>query len=119
MTHDEAEEFLAHYGKMGMKWGRRSNRTPSARSQSIDAARKQALAPNLLIGPKGNRLNRTKDDLKIRELKKSGASKAAIYEAKKTRDQNWVEANKLKGREVAGLVLVAAAGVTLASIYGS
>lgn len=26
MTHDEAEDFLSHYGKMGMKWGHR--RTP-------------------------------------------------------------------------------------------
>lgn len=30
MTHDEAEDFLAHYGKLGMKWGRRSAGTPTS-----------------------------------------------------------------------------------------
>jgi hypothetical protein len=37
MTHDEVEDFLAHYGKLGMKWGQRLR----ARDAAITTARKK------------------------------------------------------------------------------
>lgn len=46
MTHDEAENFLAHYGKLGMKWGRRNG-------TSNLAIGKPHLGKNLLLGTAG------------------------------------------------------------------
>jgi len=110
MTNEEAN-YLMHAGKKGMRWGVRNQ---SPRTQSVLAARKTAMGS--IIPKKGNLLGRSPDQLRVRDLKKSGASKADIYAAKKKRDENWVEANKVLGRDVAASIGIVAAAVTISSI---
>lgn len=110
MTNEEAN-FIMHAGKKGMRWGVRKQ---SPRTQSVLAARKTAMGP--ILPKKGNLLGRSPDQLNVRNLKKSGASKSDIYAAKKKRDENWVEANKILGRDVAAALAIGIGAVTISSI---
>lgn len=42
MSSDEVDEFLAHYGVLGMKWGKRKGQTVEVAPPSADAANARA-----------------------------------------------------------------------------
>ena len=72
MTHDEAEDFLAHYGKKGMRWGQRmSNIDTGAPSR----------AKGLALGVYGRAADYKNKDAKALRLRGSQARKAAVVGA--------------------------------------
>lgn len=130
MPTTDVDEFLAHYGVPGMKWGQR--RAHAANMRSLDKAEKRK-----------DREKQAKDVTAARAKLKSGELKARTKEAKaqykadrevigkvaarkvlqKTYDKNIKvieKANEYKnGKEVALSVAAAVAGVALVGILNS
>lgn len=69
--NNNSEDFLAHYGKLGMKWGVRR----SAENQAVRTLRKQR-ASSLSDTELKQAINRMSLEKKYRELNPKGMSKA-------------------------------------------
>ena len=109
MTHDEADDFLMHYGKKGMKWGQRAahpkfGERGQTDRQILDArAKYERLNPGLKANVKSARAtyrqNRTADN------------KAALKTAKRARtelDNETYLRTVSTGREIARDLLISA-----------
>jgi hypothetical protein len=83
MTHDEAENFLAHYGKKGMKWGQRAANPLIGERGTIDRdilnarAKYEAQNPGLKANLKSAKFNYKQN--------KTSENKQAITSIKKQR----------------------------------
>jgi len=70
--NNKTEDFLAHYGKLGMKWGRRNNR--SAENVAVSVLRKKG-AHHLSDSELKQAIGRMQLERQYRELNPKGISK--------------------------------------------
>lgn len=111
MNHNEAEDFLAHYGKLGMKWGRRAanprrgERTATSRA-ILNARAKyytedpvaKAKVKAARTGYKNNKNSDTKAALKSAKLERRILDKETLNRYRET------------GREAVRDILITTAG---------
>jgi hypothetical protein len=110
MNHDEAEAFLAHYGKKGMKWGQRM----AIRDAEIKAARQRAGA-GAILGTLSPKTRNSVNSTALRNAKKSGNHKAeAKARAQYTRDN--LLANQETSKEIAAGILVSAGYIAISAL---
>jgi hypothetical protein len=110
-TDEEAmEDFLAHFGVLGMKWGKH---LPGREATSIRQPRRKELHP---------------DHIEKQNLKRNGAKRLSTAEIKKVNDRIQAEQNykKLspgtvgKGKKIMlGLIAAAGTGVTVYNMVQS
>jgi hypothetical protein len=114
MQHDEAEAFLAHYGKKGMKWG--VTRKIAARDASILSARTASGTRGLgLRNLVGQSPNQKAVRSAKQELKKSPAY-AAVRKAKEQRDKEYLSGQRLTSKEIAANIIYAAGAITISAV---
>ena len=114
MTHDEAENFLAHYGKKGMKWGHRSANPKFGERGTFDREILKARAQYEAKAP-GAR-DKVKSARSVYRGNRTAANKQALRSAKTQARQLDIQTslrNIETGREVATSI-IAAVGVSVA-----
>lgn len=72
-TQDDLNNFLAHYGKIGMKWGRRSGKTVSTEHASLRNTKKNK-AKTLTDAELKSAIDRMKLEKQYRDLNPKGIS---------------------------------------------
>lgn len=106
MTHDEAENFLAHFGKKGMKWGQRM----AVRNAAIKTARQKSDVVSTAADnahAKANLLNKYSPNSLAARQANIAADKAAT---KWLNDKNFETASKMTSGEIAVTSILATAG---------
>lgn len=74
MQHDE--EFLMHYGVLGMKWGVRRSRNGSSKSSGSKRKKKRENIKDLSDEELNRRINRLRRENEYKRLKSQGRSQA-------------------------------------------
>lgn len=66
---DRVDEYLMHYGILGMKWGKRKARTSKISEQTLEQTLEQALDQALGQAPKKRRMSNKELQARIKRLK--------------------------------------------------
>lgn len=115
MNHNEAEDFLAHYGKLGMKWGRITSKI-AARDAQIKRDRVSTGLNGLGIR---NLVGQSTDQKAIRTAKKQ---LRATPQAQHVRDlkakytDNYLSAQRATSKEIAAGILYAAGSMAVSAL---